>query len=321
MERSKRAYWILGASLLALLAVVVYVIVVSNGGDSGVERHSALLDEAAQSPPVQDAFTYIEMNSGKTETSTSEASEESVVQESTETDERSDEYGGYFGEEAARAYDAEGGKGDPPKAWKKDYSHWDSAGWEAQAPFEEVGVLQRKPSNARIRMPTEEDTQRMDEIGQELAEAVLKGLASPVPIPGYVHRIPEEGKNVYISPGFLERYDALTQEIAAIDKRSMKESSELHSYRSTPFLTHFWPTDSPVFAIEYHRRSSDGSLMRVVTTPSDGKTRRWVAGPPPDLSGFSKEEVEIMKRDWARHEEKGPFVLQYIQRTQNDPHH
>ena len=103
MERSKRAYWILGASLLALLAVVVYVFVVSNGGDSGKERHSALLDEAAQSPPVQDAFKYIEMNSGKTDAPTSEASEESAVQESVETDERSDEYDGYFGEEAARA--------------------------------------------------------------------------------------------------------------------------------------------------------------------------------------------------------------------------
>ena len=160
----------------------------------------------------------------------------------------------------------------------------------------------------------------MDEIGQELAGAVLKGLASPVPIPGYVHRTPEEGKNVYIAPGFLERYDALTQEIAAIDKRSMKKSSELHSYKSTTFLSHFWPNDSPVFGIEYHRRSSDGSLMRVATL-SDGKTRRWVAGPPPDLSGFSKEEVEIMKRDWARHEAKGPFVLQYNQRMQTDPHH
>ena len=169
-------------------------------------------------------------------------------------------------------------------------------------------------------MATEEDTQRMDEIGQELAGAVLKGLASPIPIPGYVHRIPEEGKNAYISPSFLERYDALTQEIAEIDKRSMKESSELVSYRSTPYLSHFWPTESPVFAIEYHRRSSDGSLMRAVTTPSDGKTRRWVAGPPPDLSGFSKEEVEMMKRDWARREEEGPAVFRFMQHMQNHPH-
>ena len=75
------------------------------------------------------------MNSGKTDASTSEASEESAVQESVETDERSDEYDGYFGEEAARAYDEEGGKGEPPKAWKEDYSHWDSAGWGSSSSF------------------------------------------------------------------------------------------------------------------------------------------------------------------------------------------
>lgn len=309
----KRAYWVLGAALLALIAAVIYVVVVSNDKDADKAQTPALLDETGQSPPVHAEPTAID--SGKPETSISEASEKASVQESMAPDQRSGEYGGYLGEEAAREYDAMGGKGEPPKAWKEDYSHWDDAGWNV--PFEKVGVLQREPANARAYMPTEEDRRRMDEIGQELAAAVLKGLASPVPLSGYVHRTPEEGKNAYIAPGFLERYDALTQEIAAIDKRSMKKSTEARSYRSTPFLSHFWPTKSPVFGIEYHRRSSDGSLMRAVTL-SDGKTRRWVAGPPPDLSGFSKEEVEMMKRDWARREAEGPFMLQYMQ---HDPHH
>ena len=316
MNRTKRAYWVLGAAALALVAVCVYVFVVSNGKDADKAQTTALLDETGHSPRIHAVSTAIDR--GKPEAPTLEASEKASVQESAEADQRSEEYDGYFGEEAARQYDAMGGKGEPPKAWKEDYSHWDDAGWDV--PFEKVGVLQRKPNNDLAYMPTDEDRRRMDEIGQELAAAVLKGLASPVPLPGYVHRTPEEGKNAYIAPGFLERYDALTQEIAAIDKRSMKEATDVRSYRSTAYLTHFWPTKSPVFGIEYHRRSSDGSLIRAVTL-SDGKTRRWVAGPPPDLSGFSKEEVEMMKRDWAKHEAESPFVLQYIKRMQNDPHH
>lgn len=291
MKRSKRAYWVLGVALLALLAVVVYVFVVSNGEDSDEEGHPALLDETGQSPRIHSAETTMDADKDKP-THESEISEESEIQEPAE---ESPTTGGSDLDalNAAWAYDLEGGKGKPPAAWKADYSHWDnSTAWID--PIEIVGLLQRHPITILVNRRTEEDTKRMDEIGKELGNAVLKGLASPVPLPDYVHRIPEDGKNAYIAPSFLERYDALTQEIAEIDKRSMKEEPGFN-YTGPASLLY---DDSDFFKIEYYRRRSDGSLMREVTL-SNGTAQRWVAAPPADLSDYSEEEIELMmKTDW-----------------------
>ena len=89
MERSKRAYWVLGAALLALIAVCVYVFVVSNGKDAEKAQTTVPLDETGQSPPIHAAYTTI--GRAKTEASTSEESEKASVQESMEPDQRNDE--------------------------------------------------------------------------------------------------------------------------------------------------------------------------------------------------------------------------------------
>ena len=291
MNRTKRAYWVLGASLLALIAVCVYVFVVSNGKDADKTQTTALLDETDQSPRVHSADKIIDIDKDKP-AHESEMSEESEIQELAEASLKTGGDSDLTALEAAYAYDLKGGKGKPPAAWKSDYSHWDnSTAWID--PIEKVGILQRNPTTTLVNKRTEEDTKRMDEIGMELGNAVLKGLASPVQLPGYVHRTPEEGKNAYIAPSFLERYDALTHEIAEIDKRSMQEQPGV-DYTGPPSFMY----DSDFFKIEYYRRS-DGSLMREVTL-SNGTTQRWVVAPPADLSDYSEEEIELMKTNFWR---------------------
>ena len=49
--------------------------------------------------------------------------------------------------------------------------------------------------------------------------------------------------------------------------------------------------------LEYYRRRSDGSLMRQATL-ANGQVKRWVAAPPPDLSGFSAGEIKSMREAW-----------------------
>ena len=315
MNRTKRAYWILGASLLALVAVCVYVFVVSNSKDDDKAQTTALLDETDQSPRVQPLPKQTENGKAEASDAPESASQSKDAAEAEGAQASDTETGMGDLDEEAREYDRIGQVGEPPEGWKEDYSHWDS-GFD-DPPIQMTGVPQRDKGGVTLRYePTELAAQRREAIEKEVREAAEKGLLSKEPKEGFVRREFDGGADVvYAAGSFIERYDALITEGEAIHESSMVEkpstSSSMISMQT--YTNRFHENQGRLFEIRYYRRSSDGSLMREVAIPS-GEVKRFVAGAPPDLSDHSESEISILKKRWAEDEAKAfPDLTKYEQ--------
>ena len=189
-------------------------------------------------------------------------------------------------------YDAAGGVGEPPEGWKEDYSHWDS---HLGDDLMEVGMIEREEGFGRTYRPTEAARQRVSEIEEELLKAAEDGLLSREPKGDYIRQEIDEGKIVYIAPNFVERYNALSEEDDVIHEQNTHTVPRT-GYFATPSMgtTKF---DSGL-QITYYRRKGDGSLVRSVDLPSGGAKKYVLADSEPDLSGFSEEEIKMIKDMW-----------------------
>ncbi|MDE0022468.1 MAG: hypothetical protein OXT69_13955 [Candidatus Poribacteria bacterium] len=293
MNRTKRAYWVLGMGLLALIAVVIYVSVVSNGGDTDTDdgRGTALLDEAGQSPRVQPKQENLQTPRIET-AETSEPKSDQNRQHGAETQQNVDADESLSAHKPSILYDVAGGVGEPPEDWREDYSHWDSHYGDD---LMEVGIVQREEGFGKIYRPTEAARRRVSELEEEMLKAVEDGLLSREPKGDYIRQEIDEGKVVYVAPNFVERYNALLEEHVAINEQNMHTvPSTSYSGSSSMGTIKF---DSGL-QITYYRRKSDGSLVRSVDLPSGGTKEYVLADSEPDLSGFSEEEIEMMKESW-----------------------
>ncbi len=296
MNRTKRAYWVLGASLLALIAVCVYVFVVSNSKDADKAQTTALLDETDQSPRIHVVSSIANNGASKTE----EASK-TTLHAHVETLEAQGSAENSAPERltAAQAYDDNGQVGDPPEGWKPDYSHWDSRTFLSNEtgpiPIDKVGIAERSEGGTgRSYQPTEEARQRREAIEKELQNATDKGLMIVEPKDEYVRREFDEGTDVvYVAKSFIDRFDALTAEDLAIYESSMQETTG-----GTFGGVNDMGYSRNGFEVQYYREA-DGTLMRRVNLAS-GEVMRFVVSPPPDLEamGYSPEEIEATMRIW-----------------------
>ncbi|MDE0022469.1 MAG: hypothetical protein OXT69_13960 [Candidatus Poribacteria bacterium] len=281
MNRTKRAYWVLGMGLLALVAVVIYVSVVSNGGDTDTDdgRSTALLDEAGQSSRIETAETSEPKNDQNRQ-------HEAETQQNVDADESLSEI------PPAILYDVAGGVGEPPEDWKEDYSHWDSNFGDELV---KVGMIEREEGIDIIYRPTEAARRRESELEEEMLKAAEDGLLSREPKGDYIRQEIEAGKVVYVAPNFVDQYNALLEEYVAINEQHMHTVPKA-GYSSTPSLGTI-KFDSGL-QIDYYRRKGDGSLVRSVDLPSGGTKEYVLADSEPDLSGFSDEEIEMIKKSW-----------------------
>ena len=292
MNRSKRAYWFLGVALLALLAVCVYVFVLSNGGDDrGNAQDSTELDETGQSPRISSPVKQTETGASENSEAPEKADAEGEASESVEAETSVSESASGDPDAEAREYDKNGQVGDPPSGWKDDYAHWDSDYWGVDLAI--VGIPQvAEDEPVLIYKPTEEQEQRMEELDQEIDKAAENGQLSEEQKDGFVRVEFEENDFVYAAPSFVNRLNEITAEQTAINEASM-----------APVYGNIYDTamsrgeNHDLFKIVYFRKP-DGTLIREVTLPG-GEPMEFVAGPPPDFSQFTESEVESMKNKWA----------------------
>ncbi len=301
MNRTKRAYWVLGAALLALIAVCVYVFVVSNSKDADKTQTTALLDETDQSPRVQPLPKQTENGKAEASGAPESASQSKDAAEAEGAQASDTETGMGDLDKEAVEYDKKGQVGDPPPGWKDDYAHWDSSIWkDAVQSLEQIGLIQKNMDvvGGYTFQPTEKQAQRMEELEQEAVAAAEKGLVSKDPKDGYVRLDLDEesgtSKAVYAAPDFADRIREIWDEQIAINKAGMVPVPSVHATNAVG-----WGRPTDKFKILYLRRPSDGSLVRDVKLPS-GERKQFVAAPPPDSSQFSQGEIEMMRKGWER---------------------
>ena len=296
MNRTKRAYWILGAALLALVAVCIYVFVVSNGKDADKAQTTARLDETSQSPRVQPLPKQTENGKAEASGAPESASQSKDAAEAEGAQASDTETGMGDLDKEARKYDADGQVGKPPEGWKEDYSHWDS-NWDE---LTKVGVPQKNVGNtAYAYQPTEEDRLRKQELVREEEKAAADGLLSNEPKDGYIRLKFEENDTVYIAPSFIDRFNEIATEHEAIHERSMRPIKDAGAH-----TTNLVGSEPPSgFKIYYYRKPPNGLLIREVTLPN-GKRMEFTAASSPDFSNFTEQEVEMMKSDWEKFLEK-----------------
>lgn len=299
MNRKKKALAV-GVGLAALMALIAFVVheIWFQTDDTGaaavkelIQESSIDLDIAGQSPGVQPKET----NPQTPRIEKSEASEPkndpndqhgAETQQSVDADESLSEVS------PAILYDVAGGGGEPPEDWKEDYSHWDSHYGDD---LMKVGIVQREEGFAKIYRPTEAARRRMGEIAEEVLKAEKDGLLSREPKGDYIRQGTDEEKTAYVAPNFVDRFNALLEEYVAINEQHMHTVPG--TARSGTSVMGTIKFDSGL-QITYYRRKSDGSLVRSVDLPS-GETKKYVfADSKPDLSGFSEEEIELMKESW-----------------------
>ncbi len=190
MARSKKTLWIVvGIAALALLVGVLLKKQESaplsneNGGET---MSGELLVPKRKEPTEMGGSTSLTFETDRINEDAPTAPT-AQTQEAAETEQAMDPV------EAAFRYDLEGGVGDPPEAWKDDYSHWDSnSDWNME--IEKVGVYQPRPSVYWVNQPTEEDRQRESELLKEVMEAQINGILRRTSKKGYLRRVIDNGK-------------------------------------------------------------------------------------------------------------------------------
>lgn len=191
--------------------------------------------------------------------------------------------------------------GEEKQTTENDYSFWDSTNANPAA----VGILVKgyrtgKAMKVEYR-PSEEDRKRRETIQDELRGMETSGFVSSTPKDGFKQWTSEDGKETrYVAQERLSAFDALKKEDEAIESRNTTRTVIDGSEGSFPTVSIKTKITIPLedgTQLEYYRRRSDGSLMRQATL-ANGQVKRWVAGPPPDLSSFSAEEVNSMREAW-----------------------
>ncbi len=295
MEQRKKVFWVvIGVAMISLLVAVVVNKSVRRAHDdnesTAVEESPPKIDSAGHAEGSSAALhqdkAAPESPSAKVEES-EHAHHESGIGQSANKD------NGVSWVQAAIDYDRKGQIGEPPEGWREDYSHWDLRSHAND--LEEIGLVKGTGGSSYIYQPTEEARQRMDEIQREIVKAREEGLLTQEAKSGYVRRVLYGETAVYAAPDFIEHYDALLREMKQINEQNMQETSG-----GGAFIIFPESSTSPEYSkvkIRYYRRE-DGSLMREVTLPS-GEMTTFVAGPPPDLSGYSEAATEFMKYHWG----------------------
>ena len=187
--------------------------------------------------------------------------------------------------------------------WKErltePYSFWDSINNVAKVGILVRGYHKGKMAEVEYR-PSEEDRKRRETIQNELRGMETRGVVSSTPKDGFKQWTSEDGKETrYVVEENLSDFAALKKEDKAIESRSTT-TTIIDDYASVPTVSIKTNVTIPLedgTQLEYYRRRSDGSLMRQATL-ANGQVKRWVAGPPPDLSGFSAGEIKSMREAW-----------------------
>lgn len=291
MEQRQKVFWIaVGVAMISLLVAVV--VNKSNrrahddNGATAVEESPPKIDSAE---PVEDSSAALHQD--KTAQESPRAESETPLQ-ATRIDTKADEEDGVSWIQAAIDYDRNGQIGEPPEGWREDYSHWDLRSNPSE--LERIGLVEILGGSSYMYQPTEEARLRMDEIRREMAKAWEEGLLTREAKSGYVRRVSYGDSVMYAAPDFIEQYDTLLREMKQINVRHMQETSDEGAFFILP--EKFTSREYSKVGIRYYRRD-DGSLMREVTLPS-GEMETFVAGPPPDLSGYSEAAIEFMKQNW-----------------------
>ena len=179
--------------------------------------------------------------------------------------------------------------GEEEQMTKTDYSFWDST-----TDVERVGVYVYN-EHQRVEYRSEEDRKRRETIQNDLLGMETRGIVSLTPKDGFEQWTSEDGKETrYVAQEELPAFAALKKEDRAIESRSTTTIARDGSGRISSMIG---TTLEDGTRLEYYRRRSDGSLMRQAKL-ANGRVKRWVAGPPPDLSDFSAGIVNIMRGSW-----------------------
>ena len=169
-----------------------------------------------------------------------------------------------------------------------NYSEWD-------VKAESVGLMSMSSNPTLSRVPsTPEDKRRLKEIYTELMALQDKGSIILERKDGYVERPNHEDGGVYIvAEADVETFDKLKKEEAEINARGIivETTATRRGMISSKKIV-----VSDGTRIEYYRRR-DGSLMRQAILPSD-EVQRTVVGDPPDLLGYSSEDLDYLRSKW-----------------------
>ena len=295
MTRQKKALAVV-VGIAALLLGIAFVVNKSirrahdDTSSTAVEESPPKMDSAE---PVEDSPAAFHQDKTSQESPREES--ESPIQASG-IDPKADEDDGISWHEAAREYDRNGQIGEPPEGWRTDYSHWDLQ-YSNTNDLEKIGLVDEGTGGTSfVFKPTEEARLRMTEIHWEIGKATEEGLLTQESKSGYVRReFLYSEMAVYAAPDFVEHLDALLKEMKQINEQHMQETSDGAGFMI--FSEVFTSPEYSKVAVRYYRRE-DGSLMREVTLPS-GEMKTFVAGPPPDLSGYSEAAIEYMKDIWG----------------------
>ena len=168
---------------------------------------------------------------------------------------------------------------------ENDYSEHD------RTDMANIGVLPLITVKEVTYKPSDEDRQRREAIQKALLKMHALGHVSAAPRDGYAPWKSENGdETLFIAEDVFPAYDALKKEDKEIESRS---TSTITDRFDTGRI--IWLEDGTV--LEYYRRRSDGFLMRQATL-TNGDVKRWVAGPPPDLSGYTESRIRKMQDAW-----------------------
>ena len=168
---------------------------------------------------------------------------------------------------------------------ENDYSEHDSTD------MANIGVLPLITVKEVTYKPSDEDRQRREAIQKALLKMHALGHVSAAPRDGYAPWKSENGdETLFIAEDVFPAYDALKKEDKEIESRSTSTITDRFDTGRK-----IWLEDGTV--LEYYRRRSDGFLMRQATL-TNGDVKRWVAGPPPDLSGYTESRIRDMQDTW-----------------------
>ena len=297
MNRQKKKALAVVAGIAALLLLIAFVVhelwfqtddTEAAAPNELTQESTVILDISDQSQLVQPKET----NPQTPRIEKAEASEPKNDQHGAETQQNVDADESLSEISPAMLYDFTGGVGEPPADWKEDYSHWDSNYGDELV---KIGIVQRQEGIARTYRPTEAALRRESELEEEMLKALEDGLVSREPKGDYIRHEIDAERIVYVAPNFFERYNALLEEMVAINEQHMHPVPRT-SYFSTSIMGTI-KFDSGL-QITYYRRKGDGSLVRSVDLPNGGAKKYVLAGSEPDLSGFSEEEIEMIKEMW-----------------------